>query len=65
MKNSTLLLIPIIILISLHSCRQDEESPDNQLTSKNKTSTTSVKKDSSVAIKDPPVKDGQQWKTKN
>lgn len=65
MKKSTLLLIPIIILISLHSCRQDEELPDSQLISQNKTSPTSAKRDSLAAIKDPPVKDGQQWRTKN
>jgi hypothetical protein len=65
MKNSTLLLMPIIILIALCSCRQDEELPDHLLTSKNKTSETSVRRDSLVTIKDPPVKDGQQWRIKN
>lgn len=65
MKKYIPLIISILLFIATHSCRQGDDTEENQQqnlklnrTSKEDTS----KADSITTEKDPPVKDGQDWK---
>lgn len=72
MKNYFPLIIVAMILIAvLNSCRQDDsitESTIEEVMKNDKSNSEASKNDTidhHITPTDPPVKDGQQWKLKN